>query len=182
MSFYFLSMRQAWWAFDDNHVGPGVGDLAGWLALTRRRSYKPSPLNKYRKYALPLDASETLGEQPEEEGAEENSEAEDDKTVVTPPQMSLKERLGNAAEADVLAKDFNWNNLLSVHRTEHALAGEEEADNRDSFGSTEVHILVFNQSGRLIFKCIKQRKMMSFVCSLHAGSWRQLDNKMKLTV
>jgi len=42
-------------------------------------------------------------------------------------------------ELDVLAKDFDWSNLLSVHRTEHVQSEEDESsDTRDSTGSIEV--------------------------------------------
>jgi hypothetical protein len=41
-----------------------------------------------------------------------------------------------------LAEDFDWGNLLSVHRTEHAQSEEDErSDGRDSIGSVEVCIL-----------------------------------------
>lgn len=147
-------LRQAWWAFDDNASEPGVGELAGWLSITRRRSYRPSPLNKYRKFAP--DGSDILGEQPEEESTEVDdstsaTSAEDVVNESTSQERSLKERLGNATELDVLAQDFNWSNLLSVHRTEHAESEEDdEANPRDSIGSVEVCLQSFSFSLSLL--------------------------------
>lgn len=144
-------LRQAWWAFDDNVSEPGVGELAGWLSMTRRRSYRPSPLNKYRKFAP--DGSDILGEQSEEEESTEVDDsaranlADDFDNESTSQERSLKERLGNATELDVLAQDFNWSNLLSVHRTEHAESEEDdEANPRDSIGSVEVCLQSFSFS------------------------------------
>lgn len=141
-------LRQAWWAFADNASEPGVGELAGWLSITRRRSYRPSPLNKYRKFAP--DGSDILGEQSEEEESTEVDDstsatlADDVDNESTSQERSLKERLGNATELDVLAQDFNWSNLLSVHRTEHAESEEDnEANPRDSIGSVEVCLQSF---------------------------------------
>lgn len=57
----------ALWLFDANNGDPALADLASWVNITRRRSYRPSPLNKYRKYSLPsLDDAETSEKELEE--------------------------------------------------------------------------------------------------------------------
>lgn len=126
-----------------------MADLAGWVSITRRRSYRPSPLNKNRKYALaPVHDEEATGDTSEDQLQEvvEDDNVEvisvgDESEVEAPQEMKLKERLSNAVELDVLAEDFDWSNLLSVHRTEHAESEEDEiSDGRDSIGSVEVCI------------------------------------------
>jgi hypothetical protein len=106
---------------------------------------------EYRKYALaPVDDGESAPG--EASGGELQEEVEDDNVEVisvgdgseveAPQELKLKERLNNAVELDVLAEDFDWGNLLSVHRTEHAQSEEDErSDGRDSIGSVEVCIL-----------------------------------------
>lgn len=141
-------MGQAWWLFDANHSEPSLADLAGWVAITRSRSYRQSPLNKNRKYALPpVDDGEAPGEQLQEVVEDDDVEVisvGDGSEVEAPQEMKLKERLSNAVELDVLAEDFDWMNLLSVHRTEHAQSEEGEgSDGRDSIGSVEVCIWHF---------------------------------------
>lgn len=136
-------MGQAWWLFGATQGEPSLADLAGWVSITRRRSYRPSPLNKYRKYAIaPVDDEEPSGEQLQEGVEDDNVELislGDGSEVEAPQEMRLKERLSNAVELDVLAEDFDWGNLLSVHRTEHAQSEEDEkSDARDSIGSVEV--------------------------------------------
>ena len=146
-------MGQARWLFDTLQAGPSLADLAGWVSITRRRSYRPSPLNKYRKYApAPVNdgetpgetSGETSGDQPQEGVEDDNFETisvGDGSEVEAPQEMKLKERLSNAVELDVLAEDFDWGNLLSVHKTEHAQSEEDESsDGRDSIGSVEVCI------------------------------------------
>lgn len=87
-------------------------------------------------------SGETAGEQLEEEVDDDSVEVisvGDGSEVEAPQEIKLKERLNNAVELDVLAEDFNWGNLLSVHRTEHAQSEEDESsDGRDSIGSVEV--------------------------------------------
>ncbi len=121
-----------------------MGELAGWLSLARRRSYQPSIHNKYHKYTLPL----TVGEQPQEELTEalkedlQDSEYQQDQNVhdPSPQEISLKERLKNATELDVMSK-ISWNTLASVHRTEHTLDSDETSeDNINAVGITEVQI------------------------------------------
>ncbi len=135
-------MGQARWLFDALQGGPSVADLAGWVSLARRRSYRSSPLNKYRKYSLaPVEDGETPGLTIEEQLTPGEVEVSDGSEVEAPREMKLKERLSNAVELDVLAEDFDWGNLLSVHRTEHARSeGDESSDGRDSIGSVEVCI------------------------------------------
>jgi hypothetical protein len=90
---------------------------------------------EYRKYALaPVDDGESAPG--EASGGELQEEVEDDNVEVisvgdgseveAPQELKLKERLNNAVELDVLAEDFDWGNLLSVHRTEHAQSEEDE--------------------------------------------------------
>lgn len=136
---------QALWLFDANNGDPALADLASWVNITRRRSYRPSPLNKYRKYSLPsLDDAETSEKELEERVEDDKVEILSDgegSDIQALPEMRLKERLSNAAELDVLAKDLDWSNLLSVHRTEHAQSEDDESsDGRDSIGSIEVCI------------------------------------------
>ncbi|KAG0609818.1 hypothetical protein M758_7G016200 [Ceratodon purpureus] len=132
-----------------NQGEPSLADLAGWVSITRRRSYRPSPLNKNRKYALaPVHDEEATGDTSEDQLQEvvEDDNVEvisvgDGSEVEAPQEMKLKERLSNAVELDVLAEDFDWSNLLSVHRTEHAESEEDEiSDGRDSIGSVEVTV------------------------------------------
>lgn len=144
MSFWIFGVMQAWWLFDDTSQSePSLADLAGWVSITRRRSYRPSPLNKYKKYTLEED-DEPLQEG-EEEGDESNVEVISLRDEQAPGQevITLKERLSNAAELDVLADDFDWNRLVSVHRTEHAESEDDDrSDGRDSIGSIEVPLMV----------------------------------------
>ncbi len=135
---------KAWWLLDDDNDSPVMGELAGWLSLARRRSYQPSIHNKYHKYTLPL----TVGEQPQEELTEaleedlQGSEYQQDQKVhdPLPQEISLKERLKNATELDVMSK-ISWSNLASVHRTEHTLDSDETSeDNINAVGITEVQI------------------------------------------
>ncbi len=137
-------MWKAWWLLDDDNDSPVMGELAGWLSLARRRSYRPSIHNKYHKYTLPL----TVGEQPQEELTEaleedlQGSEYQQDQNIhdPLPQEISLKERLKNATELDVMSK-ISWNNLASVHRTEHTLDSDESSeDNINAVGITEVQI------------------------------------------
>lgn len=137
-------MWKAWWLLDDGNDSPVMGELAGWLSLARRRSYRPSIQNKYHKYTLPL----TVGEQPQEELTEtleedpQGSEYQQDQNVhdTLPQEISLKERLKNATELDVMSK-ISWNKLASVHRTEHTLDSDETSeDNINAVGITEVQI------------------------------------------
>jgi hypothetical protein len=135
---------KAWWLLDDDNDSPVMGELAGWLSLARRRSYRPSIQNKYHKYTLPL----TVGEQPQEELTEtleedpQGSEYQQDQNVhePSPQEISLKERLKNATELDVMSK-ISWNNLASVHRTEHTLDSDETSEESiNAVGITEVQI------------------------------------------
>lgn len=135
---------QAWWLFDDTAQGePSLADLAGWVSITRRRSYRPSPLNKYKKYTLEGE-EETLQEGEEEEGDDSNVEVISLSDEQAPQEViTLKERLSNAAELHVLADDFDWNRLVSVHRTEHAQSEDDDlSDGRDSIGSIEVPLSI----------------------------------------
>lgn len=42
--------------------------------------------------------------------------------------MSLWERLGNAAMLDIESTDFSWNDLSSLHHTEHTSSTEHSED------------------------------------------------------
>lgn len=141
----------AWWLFDDTSQSePSLADLAGWVSITRRRSYRPSPLNKYKKYTLEED-DEPLQEGEEGEGDESNVEVISlgDEQALGQEVITLKERLSNASELDVLADDFDWNRLVSVHRTEHAESEDDDrSDGRDSIGSIE---LTVNSGGVVYF-------------------------------
>ncbi|CAM6036687.1 unnamed protein product [Sphagnum compactum] len=150
----------AWWLLDDDNDSPVMGELAGWLSLARRRSYRPSIHNKYHKYTLPL----TVGEQPQEELTEaleedlQGSEYQQDQNVhdPSPREISLKERLKNATELDVMSK-ISWNNLASVHRTEHTLDSDETSeDNINAVGITEVTV----NSGGVVYFALFQNSHM----------------------
>ncbi|CAK9238096.1 unnamed protein product [Sphagnum jensenii] len=150
----------AWWLLDDDNDSPVMGELAGWLSLARRRSYQPSIHNKYHKYTLPL----TVGEQPQEELTEaleedlQGSEYQQDQKVhdPLPQEISLKERLKNATELDVMSK-ISWSNLASVHRTEHTLDSDETSeDNINAVGITEVTV----NSGGVVYFALFQNSHM----------------------
>ncbi|XP_024385430.1 dual specificity protein phosphatase PHS1 [Physcomitrium patens] len=153
----------ALWLFDANNGDPALADLASWVNITRRRSYRPSPLNKYRKYSLPsLDDAETSEKELEERVEDDKVEILSDgegSDIQALPEMRLKERLSNAAELDVLAKDLDWSNLLSVHRTEHAQSEDDESsDGRDSIGSIEMTV---NSGGVVYFAMFRKNHVES---------------------
>lgn len=54
-----------------------------------------------------------------------------------PTEISLWERLGKAAMLDIESSSFSWDNLSSLHHTEHSSSNEHSEDEMNK--ALEVH-------------------------------------------
>ncbi|XP_038976631.1 dual specificity protein phosphatase PHS1-like isoform X1 [Phoenix dactylifera] len=120
-----------------------LGDLSGpgqafekWLALVRKRSgkYRPSgfPHRQPKIEVMPSGSLHSFTHHhqsaggpdlQEPDGAIINTPADDQ-----PPEMSLWERLGSAAMLDIESSAFSWNDLSSLHHTEHTSSTDHSED------------------------------------------------------
>ncbi|KAJ3676121.1 hypothetical protein LUZ60_003533 [Juncus effusus] len=62
-------------------------------------------------------------------------------------EASLWERLGNAWESDIESRGFSWENLQSVHRTEHASGNEGQEDDTNKLSE----VMMVNSGGVVFF-------------------------------
>ncbi|KAG1338736.1 putative Dual specificity protein phosphatase PHS1 [Cocos nucifera] len=120
-----------------------LGDLSGpgqafekWLALVRKRSgkYRPSgfPHRQPKIEAMPSGSLHSFTLHHQIAGGADLQEPDGDivnaPTDDQPPEISLWERLGNAAMLDIESSDFSWNDLSSLHHTEHTSSNEHSED------------------------------------------------------
>ncbi|PKA57705.1 Dual specificity protein phosphatase PHS1 [Apostasia shenzhenica] len=116
------------------------GEVAGtahaferWVALVRKRSgqFRPSgfPYRPPKTEAMPC-AHWTEREQSGSIADSRELDAISDKSFPSyqAPEMSLWERLGNAAVLNIESCGFAWNGLLSLHHTEHTSSNEHSED------------------------------------------------------
>ncbi|ONK78697.1 uncharacterized protein A4U43_C02F21490 [Asparagus officinalis] len=119
--------KETWFQLGDVS-GTGAGlSFEEWVSLIRRRSFNchhpPQALGSPRAGAMPPlflpvnsaggpDSGEPVGLEPCDQAAE----------------LSLWDRLGNAAALDTEANDFSWDSLLSVHHTKHTTSAENSED------------------------------------------------------
>lgn len=114
--------------------------IVNWVALVRKRSgkHRPSgfPHRSMKSEVMPsgLLLSSTCHDQ--SFGGQNSGDVDDDSDTLLPSdpvsEMSLWERLGNAAMLDIESSDFSWDGLSSLHHTEHTSSAEhsEEEMNR----------------------------------------------------
>nr|XP_010921613.1 dual specificity protein phosphatase PHS1 [Elaeis guineensis] len=129
--------------FSSRVVSLLLGDLSGpgqalekWLALVRKRSgkYRPSgfPHRQPKIEAMPSGSLHFFTRHHQSAGGADLQEPDGDIVNAPaddqPPEMSLWERLGNAAMLDIESSDFSWNDLSSLHHTEHTSSTEHSED------------------------------------------------------
>lgn len=145
-----------------------LGDLSGpgqtlekWLTLVRKRSgkYRPSgfPHRGPKIEAMPRGSLHSFTHH--HESAREPDVQEQDGDLVNTladdqiSEMSLWERLGNAAMLDIESSDFSWNDLSSLHHTEHTSSTEHSEDEMNKALEVTVNsggvvfFALFNTSG-----------------------------------
>ncbi|CAL9069299.1 unnamed protein product [Musa banksii] len=121
----------------EDSAGPGMGlEFEEWVASIRRRSGKC--LSQGNLHGLPLrDAmphkTSALNPSPrcgtevpdwdKPDGSATKSQSPDQV-----PEVSLRDKLGNAATLDVEASDISWDTLFSLHHTKYTSSNEHSED------------------------------------------------------
>ncbi|EXB76500.1 Dual specificity protein phosphatase 1 [Morus notabilis] len=128
-----------------------LGDIAAgptyrftqWLELVRKRSAK----HRYSGFPRPpprLDPMFSCAE-------ESIDDSKDPIPCEQTPEISLWERLGNAAMMDIESSSFSWDNLSSLHHTEHSCSTEHSEDEMNK--ALEVTV---NSGGVVFFALFSQ--------------------------
>ncbi|GJN05434.1 hypothetical protein PR202_ga23059 [Eleusine coracana subsp. coracana] len=106
-----------------------------WLSLVRKRSgaFRPSgfPRRNSRIEVMPSGSFSLFssGDLSDQLVRTESTRKEEIPLIFDqPPEISLWERLGNAASLDIESSDFSWNMLSSLHHTEHGSSSEHSED------------------------------------------------------
>ncbi|GJN32034.1 hypothetical protein PR202_gb20505 [Eleusine coracana subsp. coracana] len=106
-----------------------------WLSLVRKRSgaFRPSgfPRRNSRIEVMPSGSFSLFssGDLSDQLVRTESTHKEEIPLIFDqPPEISLWERLGNAASLDIESSDFSWNMLSSLHHTEHGSSSEHSED------------------------------------------------------